>query len=64
MLPIFKTDRLILRQRTMADFQACLEMDSDVEVMKFISVPWNGPQAHELFVRDRIESSFGDGMGY
>jgi RimJ/RimL family protein N-acetyltransferase len=63
-LPSFETERLLVRPRTMADFDACLAMDRDPEVTKFIPGPWNDPAAHEAFLRDRIKISLGDGLGY
>lgn len=63
-LPIFETERLLLRQRTIGDLDACLAMDRDPEVTKFIPGPWNDSVAHEQFVRARIETDFGKGLGY
>lgn len=48
----------------MADFDACLAMDCDPEVTKFIPGPWDDPSRHEAFLKDRIETSFGEGLGY
>ena len=45
MLPRFETERLWLRPRTMADFAACLDMDRDPEVTKFVPGPWTDPEA-------------------
>lgn len=64
MLPSFETERLWIRPRTMAHFDACLAMDRDPEVTKFIPGPWNEPAKHEAFLRERIETSLGDGLGY
>ena len=64
MLPTFETERLWLRPRTMADFGPCLAMDRDPEVTRFVSGPWRDPAAHEAFLRSRIETSFGEGLGY
>ncbi|WP_281840769.1 GNAT family N-acetyltransferase [Sinisalibacter aestuarii] len=64
MLPHFETDRLWLRPRSMDDLGACLAMDRDPEVTRFIPGPWHDPQAHEAFLRERIETSFGEGLGY
>lgn len=64
MLPTFETDRLILRPRTMADIETCMAMDRDPEVTKFIPGPWDDPQAHRLFLTNRIQADFGDGLGY
>lgn len=48
----------------MADFDACLAMDRDPDVTRYISGPWSDPDRHERFLRDRIETSLGPGLGY
>jgi RimJ/RimL family protein N-acetyltransferase len=48
----------------MADFDACLAMNRDPEVTKFIPGPWNDPNAHEAFLRQRIQATYGRGLGY
>lgn len=64
MLPSFQTERLVLRPRSMADFAACLVMDRDPEVIRFICGPWDIPAEHERFLSERIRKSFGGGLGY
>jgi len=64
MLPAFETDRLSLRPRTMADFDACLAMDRDPDVVKYIPGPWDDAAKHEAFLRERIQADFGNGLGY
>lgn len=64
MLPAFETGRLWVRARRMTDFDACLAMDRDPEVTGFIPGPWNDPAKHEAFLRERIETSLGEGLGY
>lgn len=64
MLPSFETERLYLKPRTMADLEACLAMDRDTEVTKFIPGPWSDPAKHEQFLAERIKKSFGPGFGY
>lgn len=64
MPPIFETERLLVRPRTLADLDDCLAMDRDPEVTRFIPGPWNDPVAHEAFVRTRIDAAFGEGLGY
>lgn len=61
---IFETERLSIRPRTMADFQACLAMDRDPEVTRHIAGPWTDREAHERFLEDRITRNFGEGLGY
>ena len=63
-LPTFETDRLLIRPRTMADYDACLAMDRDPLVTRFIEGPWHEVELHERFLKDRIQTSFGDGLGY
>ena len=63
-LPSFETDRLHLRPRTMQDFDACLAMDRDPLVTRYITGPWDDAEAHEGFLRDRIARDFGPGLGY
>jgi len=63
-LPVFRTARLTLRQRVMADLEDCLAMDRDPEVGRFIAGPWDDPDAHRAFVEDRIRGTYPPGMGY
>ncbi|USG67856.1 GNAT family N-acetyltransferase [Brevibacillus ruminantium] len=64
MLPSFQTERLFLRPRTLDDFNECLAMDKDSEVTKYIPGPWSDPVQHERFLSERIQKSFGPGLGY
>ena len=65
MLPSFQTSRLTLRQRTTADIEACLAMDRDPEVTRFmVGGPWADPVAHRAFVEARIHAAYPTGMGY
>lgn len=63
-LPSFETERLLVRPRTMADFEACLAMDRDIEVTRYIPGPWQDPPRHEAFVRGRMQADYGPGLGY
>jgi len=64
-LPSFQTSRLTLRQRTTADIEACLAMDRDPEVTRFmVGGPWADPVAHRAFVEARIHAVYPPGMGY
>jgi RimJ/RimL family protein N-acetyltransferase len=63
-LPTFRTARLTLRPRIMADLDACLAMDRDPLVTRFIDGPWCDPVAHRAFVEDRIRRVYPPGMGY
>jgi RimJ/RimL family protein N-acetyltransferase len=64
MLPTFHTPRLILRPRTMADFDACYAMDREPEMTRYIKGPWSDEAAHRAFLKDRIERDWPDGLGY
>jgi RimJ/RimL family protein N-acetyltransferase len=63
-LPTFTTARLTLRPRTLGDLDACLAMDRDPLVTKFIHGPWADPVAHQGFVKARIGHVYPAGMGY
>ena len=62
--PTFRTARLVVRPRTIGDLEACLEMDCDPEVMKFIARPWSDPSEHRAFVQVRMRHDYPTGMGY
>lgn len=64
MLPVYKTKRLILRQRCMDDFLRCLEMDKCYEVTKFIPGVWDGSEAHIRFLKKRFIKTFPSDLGY
>jgi hypothetical protein len=50
-LPTFTTARLTLRRRTLADLDACLAMDRDPLVTKFIPGPWADAAAQTFWLR-------------
>jgi RimJ/RimL family protein N-acetyltransferase len=64
MQPLFETPRLVLRPRTLADTEACLAMDRDPEVTRFVSGPWTDPAAHRAFVERRTLGPYPPGLGY
>ena len=64
MQPTFRTDRLVLRPRTLADTEACLDMDRDQEVTRFVSGPWADPAAHRAFIEARTRGPYREGFGY
>lgn len=64
MQPSFETDRLILRPRGLQDLDACLAMDRQPGVTKFIEGPWEDPVRHRAFVLDRITRAYPPGQGY
>jgi RimJ/RimL family protein N-acetyltransferase len=55
---------LLLRPRTLDDLEACLAMDRDPEVTRFIKGPWHDPVAHRAFVVHRIARNYPPGLGY
>ncbi|WP_186200862.1 GNAT family N-acetyltransferase [Burkholderia gladioli] len=63
-VPPLRTERLILRARTLDDLEACLAMDRDPEVTRHIPGPWGDPLAHRRFVLDRITRGYPPGHGY
>jgi RimJ/RimL family protein N-acetyltransferase len=63
-LPTFATDRLILRPRTIDDYDACWAMDRDPAVVRYVAGPWADADAHAAFLRDRITRPYPDGLGY
>jgi RimJ/RimL family protein N-acetyltransferase len=49
----------------MADLEACLEMDREPGMTRFIPiVPTDQPEAHRAFIVARIEARYPLGMGY
>lgn len=64
MLPEFLTQRLTLRPRTLADSDACLAMDREPEVTRFVAGPWDDPVAHRAFIEHRTRHHYPSGMGY
>ncbi|HUI17528.1 MAG TPA: GNAT family N-acetyltransferase [Alphaproteobacteria bacterium] len=64
MLPTFETERLLLRPRTLADLEACLAMDRDGEVVRYIPGPWQDPEKHRAFIIARMQAAYPEGMGY
>ncbi len=64
MQPTFRTHRLVLRPRTLADTEACLAMDRDPAVTRFVSGPWSDPAAHRAFIEARTLGPYPPGLGY
>jgi len=63
-LPGFTTERLVLRQRTLADTEACFAMDREPEVTRFVDGPWAAPAAHRAFIEERTRGPYAEGLGY
>lgn len=59
-----ETARLILRPRDMGDFDACLAMDGDPEVIRYVGPPWSNETEHQDFLRRRIQEPCPPGLGY
>ena len=60
----FKTHRLTIRPRSLADLENCLSMDRDGEVTKYIPGPWQDPIKHRAFVLDKMTAAYPQGLGY
>ena len=63
-LPTILTERLLLRARTLADTDACLEMDRGPSVVQFIDGPWSDPVEHRAFIEARTCGPYPAGLGY
>lgn len=64
-LPVFTTERLIVRPRVLGDLDALVAMDAEPEVMRYIfdgSLP--DPEDHRRELRRRIPQDFGNMLGY
>jgi len=64
MQPTLRTQRLLLRPRSLADTDACVQMDQEPEVTRYVSGPWSDPVAHRAFVEQRTRGPYPDGLGY
>ncbi|MGD1877533.1 MAG: GNAT family N-acetyltransferase [Kiloniellaceae bacterium] len=60
----FETARLILRPRALSDFDACVVLDSDPEVIRYIGAPWSNEEEHLAFLRERLTMPYRPGLGY
>jgi RimJ/RimL family protein N-acetyltransferase len=63
-LPSFETPRLLLRPRSLADTEACLAMDHEPEVTRFVDGPWSDPTEHRAFIEERSCGPYAEGLGY
>lgn len=64
MSQIIRTTRLILKPRTINEFQHCLNMDLDPEVSKYIPGKLDGSANHIQFLENRITTTYLQGLGY
>lgn len=62
--PRFGTARLLLRPRGPADTEACLAMDREPEVTRFIDGPWGEEARHRAFIEARTRGPWPPGLGY
>jgi RimJ/RimL family protein N-acetyltransferase len=60
----FETPRLVLRPRGPQDFDACLAMDRDPEVIRYVAKPWSNAEEHIAFLTRRLAERFAPGLGY
>ena len=63
-LPVYRTDRLTVRPRTLDDIAALLDLHQDPEVMRFLGGPVVDRAAHERELRERITRNWGEGLGF
>lgn len=62
--PRLVTARLVLRPRHLGDTEACVAMDREPEVTRFVDGPWDDPAAHRAFIEARTRGPWPAGMGY
>ncbi|MDP3852933.1 GNAT family N-acetyltransferase [Phenylobacterium sp.] len=61
--PGFETARLVLRPRIRADLDACVAINSDPEVMRYLGDVWPPERQREHLSR-QIDADLGPGLGY
>lgn len=70
MVPNLKTERLILRERSLKDLEDCLEMDRDPEVVRHIPEISNllrsglSEAKQRSFIQERMQEVYTEGLGY
>lgn len=64
LLAMIETNRLFLKPRTLEYLDDCLEMDRDPEVTRYIPGPWDKPEEHIAFIKQRMAMRFPEKMGY
>ncbi|MGH7056530.1 MAG: GNAT family N-acetyltransferase [Acetobacteraceae bacterium] len=62
--PSFRTARLALRPLELADIDACLAMDDDPEVMRYVGTFWHDPASHRAYSEARVRHAYPQAMGY
>jgi len=61
--PNFRTDRLILSPRVIGELDACIAVNSDPEVMRYLGAVWP-PERQRAHLSEQIAADFGEGLGY
>jgi RimJ/RimL family protein N-acetyltransferase len=61
---LFETSRLTIRPRRLSDTEACLAMDREPGVTRFIDGSWGDPVAHRAFIEARTCGEYPEGLGY
>ncbi len=64
MLPTFETERLIVRPSTFDDLEACIAMERDAEVVRYVGGSRSDAKKHRAIVTERITTRYPDGLGY
>jgi RimJ/RimL family protein N-acetyltransferase len=64
MQPSFNTDRLHLTPRSLADTNACLAMDMEPEVLRYLGGPVSDPEAQRARIEARTRGPYEPGFGY
>ncbi len=66
--PLLTTERLLIRPRIRADFQACWDMNHEPGTLDFIDFPregnWEDATAHQAYLDETFDWQGPDGMGY
>ncbi len=64
MLPTFETERLIVRPCTIDDLEACIAMERDAEVVRYVGGLRSDANKHRALVTERLTARYADGLGY
>ena len=59
-----ETPRLFLRPRSAGDFNPCLAIDRDLQMIRYVGPLWSNDEKHVAFLRERIETVYPAGLGY
>lgn len=59
-----RTERLVLRPRSVNDLEACIAMDRDPLVTKYVDGPWDDPEHHRSFILSNMVNSHPHPFGY